>query len=863
MAQTPAKNPPSAQPETGRPRWAGPLAALLIFSVVTYLLRRELEHFHVRDILAHLHSIPPLALIEGLVLTALSYFALSLYDVMGLRYLHKRVAFSRTLIVSFIANAFGHNLGFAAFTGAAFRLRLYASSHLTAPGVATITGFTSITTALGLIVLAAGSFLLYPDFAAAALHTHRNWSYLIGTGLVAAVMAYFAWTSSPRMRIEIRGWLLRPPGAVLGATQIVLGTLDLSCSCAVLWVLLPPDSQVGFVPFAGAYAIAVAAGLVSHVPGGLGVFETVIVLAVPNVATDALLGSLLAYRSIYYLVPLLCASLMFGAEELWAQRARLEQARRHASAFISPVVPSVVGALTFLSGAVLLFSGATPSLTSRLAPLGRLLPLAIVELSHLAGSVIGLALLILARALFRRIRAAYHITFWLLVAGAVTQILKGVDYEEAIFLGIVLVMLSLGKRSFYRPASILEQWFTPTWAVSVVGVIVAITWVGFLAYRNVAYSNDLWWTFAFDANAPRMLRASLFVSILAAAYLLLNLMRPPRHPDREIVMPELAHIQRVVASSNSTLSNAALTGDKHLLFSDSGESFIMYQVQGRSWIALGDPVGPKGEAEELVWRLRERSDRHGGRVAFYQTSADCLALYVDLGLAAMKIGEEARVPLVDFSLEGSLRAELRTAKRRAERDKASFEVVPRERVQDLMPALRSISDAWLKDKATAEKGFSVGSFSERYLRNFPVALVRRDGEPVAFANLWPAAALEDLSVDLMRFSPDAPPGTMDYLFIELMLWARAQGYQWFSLGMAPLAGLERHPLAPAWHRIGNFIFRHGEHFYNFDGLRRYKAKFHPVWEPKYLAAPGGVALPLILVDVSLLIAGGLKELFVK
>jgi hypothetical protein len=79
--------------------------------------------------------------------------------------------------------------------------------------------------------------------------------------------------------------------------------------------------------------------------------------------------------------------------------------------------------------------------------------------------------------------------------------------------------------------------------------------------------------------------------------------------------------------------------------------------------------------------------------------------------------------------------------------------------------------------------------------------------------------------------------------------------------MAPLAGLEQHPLAPVWHRVGNFVFRYGEHFYNFEGLRRYKAKFRPEWEPKYLVAPGGIALPRIMFDVSALIAGGVKELF--
>ena len=862
MAQSPGQTREALASTSGKPRWAGPLAALFAFSVFVYLLHRELAHFHVHDVLRHLHEIPPVALAWGCVLTVVSYFAMSFYDVLALAYLRKSVPFARTLSASFIANAFGHNLGFAAFTGAAFRLRLYASSRLTATGVATITAFTSITTGLGLATLAGTSFLLQPERAAAALHTNRGWSVLIGAGLLTAVGCYFFWAASRRLRIEIRGWLLRPPGAGVGAIQILIGTIDLALSCGVLWVLLPPSAHVDFLTFAGAYAIAVAAGLVSHVPGGLGVFEAVVVFAVPGVPTDVLLGSLLAYRSVFYLGPLLLATLLFGAEELGAQRARLAQARQRMSAFIAPVVPSVVGALTFIAGAVLLFSGTTPAIDTRIAPLARLLPLAVIELSHLAGSVIGLALLVLARALFRRIQAAYHITFWLLVAGGAASLLKGVDYEEATLLGIVLIVLTLGRKSFYRPASLLQQRFTPTWAASVVGAIAASIWIGFLAYRHVEYSNDLWWTFAFDANAPRMLRASLVVSILALAFLMRGMLRPAP-PLATAAPPALEDIRRIVEAAPTTLANAALTGDKHLLFSDSGNSFIMYQVQGRSWVALGDPVGPRAEAEELLWRFREISDQHGGRVAFYQTTTEYLSLYVDLGLAAMKIGEEARVPLADFSLEGSMRADLRQARRRGERERTSFEVIPRERVPEIMPALRSISDAWLKEKAAAEKGFSVGAFSERYVRNFPVALVRRDGEPVAFTNLWPAGGHEELTVDLMRFGPDAPPGAMDYLFVELLLWAKAQGYHWFSLGMAPLAGLERHPLAPAWHRIGNFIFRHGEHFYNFEGLRRYKAKFHPEWEPKYLAAPGGMSLPLILVDVSVLIAGGLKELFVK
>jgi phosphatidylglycerol lysyltransferase len=104
---------------------------------------------------------------------------------------------------------------------------------------------------------------------------------------------------------------------------------------------------------------------------------------------------------------------------------------------------------------------------------------------------------------------------------------------------------------------------------------------------------------------------------------------------------------------------------------------------------------------------------------------------------------------------------------------------------------------------------------------------------------------------------------MDFLFIETLLWGQRQGYRWFSLGMAPLAGLASHPLAPAWHHLGGFLYRHGEHFYNFEGLRNYKAKFDPVWQPRYLASPGGLALPRILLDVSSLIAGGVKEIVTR
>ena len=107
----------------------------------------------------------------------------------------------------------------------------------------------------------------------------------------------------------------------------------------------------------------------------------------------------------------------------------------------------------------------------------------------------------------------------------------------------------------------------------------------------------------------------------------------------------------------------------------------------------------------------------------------------------------------------------------------------------------------------------------------------------------------------MRYDADAPTGVMEYLFTELILWGQAQGFRWFSLGMAPLSGFERHRLAPLWNRLGALLYRHGENFYNFRGLRAFKDKFDPVWEPVYLVYPRR-SLPSVLADVASLIAGG-------
>jgi phosphatidylglycerol lysyltransferase len=278
---------------------------------------------------------------------------------------------------------------------------------------------------------------------------------------------------------------------------------------------------------------------------------------------------------------------------------------------------------------------------------------------------------------------------------------------------------------------------------------------------------------------------------------------------------------------------------------------------------MGDPVGAEPGVVELVRRFRELCRRGRRWCVFFEVRPERRALYEEAGLALTPLGEEALVDLAAFALGSPALKSVRQAHARAARGGCRFEIVPPADVPRLVPELARVSAAWLAGKATREKGFSNASFDAGYLARFPMAVVRRGDNVVAFANLWLGAGREELSVDLMRHAPDAPGGAMDFLFAELLTWGRAEGYRWFNFGMAPLAGIEHRRDAALWSPVAAFVFRHGEHFYNFEGLRRYKAKFGPVWTPLYLASPGGAALPRVLLDVTALIAGGTLAILTK
>ena len=318
------------------------------------------------------------------------------------------------------------------------------------------------------------------------------------------------------------------------------------------------------------------------------------------------------------------------------------------------IVPRVLSILTFAAGAMLLFSGATPAMAGRLHFLGKLVPVPLIELSHFADNLAGAGLLLLARGVERRLDAAYHLTLSVIVAGIVFSVLRAFDYEEASFLILLALLFIPSRKYFYRKTSLIEERFTPQWIAAM-----------FPRTRSV---DDSWLHLVpGTARLARILQSELRRGALPSRHRrhdggadLFGAMRLLRPAHILPPLPTLAESElaaKLAAQSIEAAAHLAALGDKRFLFNDDRTAFIMYGISGRSWVSLGDPLAAPRDVPNLIQKFIALADQHGGMAVFYKAAPVLLHFYLDYGFNVAKLGEEARVSLSEFSLEGPQRAQ--------------------------------------------------------------------------------------------------------------------------------------------------------------------------------------------------------------
>ncbi len=498
---------PAEAPASGsRPRVLGRLAPFVsagFFVLALWGVHHALAGTSYATLWRAILSVPPARTALAIGLTVLAYFTLTGYDVLALRYVRHSLDYPRAGLASFIAFAYSNSIGLAMLTGATVRTRLYSSWGLPTPIIGRIVAFGAATLWIGLFAVAGSALVVEPRTIAPLIGAPAWLAVVAGAVCLTLVTAYLLWCAVWRTPLLIRSWSFAPPSIGLALGQLLVSAGEWLAAAGILFALLPPDTGLSYPAFAGIFVVAQGLGLASHVPGGLGVFEgTMLVLVGQRVPAGELAGALVAFRALYYLFPMMGATaLLVGAEGL-RHRKHLGEI----SAAVSRVVPNFAAPLlavaVFATGTILLLSGATPTTAWRLTLLQDLVPLPVLEASHFIASLAGAGLVVLAYGLYRRMNAAWVLTAALLATGAVTSLLKGLDFEEATVAALALTALLPARSWFYRRSSLLDERWSLGWIVAVTVTIGTSVWLGFFAYQHVDYSNSLWWQFEFGADAP-------------------------------------------------------------------------------------------------------------------------------------------------------------------------------------------------------------------------------------------------------------------------------------------------------------------------------------------------------------------------
>ncbi|MBD2486338.1 lysylphosphatidylglycerol synthase domain-containing protein [Aulosira sp. FACHB-615] len=293
------------------------LFGLLLLAISVWAIANELREYNYHDILRAIASIPLQSLSWAVGFTAMGYFVMVGYDILGFAYIHRFLHWQKIALTNFISSSFSNTIGFALLTGSAIRYRFYSRWQVSKIAIAQIIAFVNFTFWLGMFTVAGLLFLIHPFVIPLQLHLPFTTVRPLGWIFLSLMGIYLIGSLVIHRPLIIRNHEFRLPSFQISLMQIIISSLDWIFAASVLYSLLPINTACNYLDFLGIYLLAMFAGVVSNVPGGLGVFETVILLMLSNkISAAAVLAAMLAYRGVYYFLPLLLATALLIFDEV-------------------------------------------------------------------------------------------------------------------------------------------------------------------------------------------------------------------------------------------------------------------------------------------------------------------------------------------------------------------------------------------------------------------------------------------------------------------------------------------------------------------------------------------------------------------
>jgi phosphatidylglycerol lysyltransferase len=619
-----------------------------------------------------------------------------------------------------------------------------------------------------------------------------------------------------------------------GAIGFSVG-VELSGMASIYVAMLALGVSPSLMAAAVGYMVTVLLMVVSPFLRGLGAVEMslVYILEIYGYSTVQALSITILYRVFEFWLPMLLGIFAFA----WRGR----------QLFIR-IAPAL---LIFALGIINIISVVKPPSHPRLKLLSQFLPLDAINASNALVLFIGLVLLITSAYMFKGLKNAWRLAILLSVLSLIGNLTKALDYYEAVFAAITLVLLLVSRKQYLIQSNLK---LVRVGLLSVIIVFLSVLIFGFVSFYFInprAFGIDFTWkqsiqySFQFflmngsediQPHTPVGHQFLWFFQLLGYfswAFLLFTLIKPyikvqqPSGPGRERAKFLLSEY------GNSAIDYFKISKDKLLFFSEVCDGFLAYRIANGFAIVLEEPVCAEENKPEILAEFYNQCRKMGLKVAFYRVDENSILWFNELRKKKILIGQEAILDAENFTMEGRNKKSLRNAINSLQKKGFVTKIYRHPLSPELVAELKKISDEWLAYYGKDEQIFSQGMFNAEEIAQQDV-ITSEDGEGkiVAFLNIIPDYAPEECTYDLIRKTGAAPGGCMDALIIKMVEYAKENKCKYINLGLVPMTGISE-PDSPA-EQIIKYAAEKLKRFRHFQGLRDFKEKYATIWENKYL-----------------------------
>ena len=820
----------------------------ILFITILILVLTELFHIGktisfsvVKKIIEHLS---PLQVFSLFIFGIIAVSPMMLYDYILTKELGKKISVGKLIENSWTINSLNNLIGFAGIVDVGLRYSYFSEKEKEGKTMQSISKVMPYFMS-GLSLLSLLSVFLI--FLSHKNDTLKPYSFVL---IIASLILPILLILSTRKNMDYFGNLSGKKMFALILTSL----LDWSfVSIFFFYVGKTLGYDISLINILPLYFISICIGMVSMIPGSLGSFDLMMIggLLHLSINHNEAASWLLLFRIFYYIVPFFIGLILFLKSMGGQINDKFSGIPKKLSKLIKQ---SVSHFMSNFFGFFLMATAILPDQIHSIPIIGKMDPIHGQLLFQFPSFLLGSLFFLLGRLLKRRSQFALGFAAILSFISLVYINLGEVSVFSSIYLILFIILVFLRRKdldriSFFYPVEdrlkdigyIAGSFIITFFLMYISSENTGHESLGYIIFHGgTGYGTSLKVHF-FNIFLNRFFHLFIYLAIIALFYIVVESFARDRHFSFGEKFDKV-RFETFLKNFNNTNLNASLAflNDKLLYYYIENEKDLVafqFALEDGKAIVMGDPIGLKEYFPKAINEFIKEAESKNLIPLFYEIGQELTLLLHELGYEFMKFGETAKVNLTEFRLVGKSGRKFRAVINRGENSGYSFKIMSPPFSKEFMDELENISNDWLSGRE--EKGFSLGFFDRDYLSLAPVACVLdKSGKVQAFANFLVCNTKTESSIDLMRYDPQTERnGIMDYLFVQIFLYLKENDVVYFDLGMAPLSNVGQNDHSFVEEKLAFLVYTFATRFYSFGGLRKYKEKFSPSWEARYLSYP--------------------------